>query len=61
MKFQLQLPPSITRDPKTTLTGLLGAVAVLVGHFGLHMSLESQGAIVFLMVFMVSLYSKDSS
>jgi hypothetical protein len=56
----MKLPAAFTENPKTTLTGLVGAICVLGARWGLHLSLDEQGAIVLLLFVLLSIHSKDS-
>jgi hypothetical protein len=50
----------IMRNLKTTLTGVVGALASIVAVFGFHVGPEIQTAIVALTVFAIGLFSRDS-
>lgn len=44
---------------RSTVTGVVGAVAVLIGRFGFHLSTEEQLAIVTLTVVVMGLFTRD--
>ena len=45
---------------KTTVTALVGAIAMLVSHFGLNLGPEVQAIIVSAVIFVIGLLSKDA-
>ena len=47
-------------DPKTTLTGLITGLAVIIAYFGFDVSPKVQTAIVTLGVFILSIVSRDT-
>lgn len=48
-------------DPKTTIAAIVGLIAYLIGYFGLHLTPEVQSAIVVVTVFIIGIFSKDST
>lgn len=47
------------KDWKTTITGIVGLIAILVAKFGVSVSVEVQVAIVTVIVFILSYFSSD--
>jgi hypothetical protein len=45
---------------KTTITALVGALAMLVSHFGLNLGPDVQAMIVTAVIFVMGLLSKDA-
>lgn len=54
-----KLQKYLGKDPKTTLTGVVGALAVILAKFGFDMGADIQGAIVLLTMVVIGFLAKD--
>lgn len=48
------------KDWKTTLTAIIGAIAVVAANFGFELSAEQQVAIVTVVLLIIGLFAADS-